>query len=281
MLPRPMDYVAPSTVAAAVEALAALPDARFTAGSYRLIIDLKMRRIAVGTLVDLRRIEELHGLAVADGRLAIGAMVTLDTLARDARVQEGAAALARAAALTGDAQVRNMAAIGGTLAYDASSSDVAAAMLALRADVRTQSVGGGRTIAAEDFFAVGGGTALRRDEIVTRVEVPLTPNPSGYARTTHPASLAAVVGVAWAVERGGDGDVTRCALAVSGTVTRARRLAAAEAALTGAPLDEAAIARAAAAAADGVDWSPTAPESPAYRARRLGVMLARALRTLA
>lgn len=278
MLPRPLDYVAPSTVAAAVEALAAHADARFTAGSFRLIIDLKMRRIEVGTLVDLRRIEGLDALAVTGERLEVGAMVTLDTLARDPRVRERARALAQAAALTGDAQIRNMASIGGTLAYDGSSSDLAAALIALGAEVRAESVAGVRTIPAEDFF-VGGGTALRRDEIVTRVDVPAGAMESAYARTTHPASLAAIVGVALAVERGADGTVTGCALAVGGTVTRARRLAAAEAALTGAPLGEGAIAGAAAVAADGVDWAP-ASESPAYRGHRLGVLLARLLRTL-
>ena len=279
MLPRPLDYVAPSTVAAAIEALASRPDARFTAGSYRLIIDLKMRRIEVGTLVDLRRIEGLTTLAAGDGRLEIGAMVSLDTLARDARVQVGAAALARAAGLTGDAQIRNMAAIGGTLAYDGSSSDLAAAVLALGAEVRVEGAGGVRTIAAGHFFTEGG-TSLGHDEVVTRVDVPTTTMASAYARTTHPASLAAIVGAAVAVERGAGGDVTRCALAVGGTVTRARRLPAAEAELVGAPLDEATIARAATVAADGVDWSPAA-ESPAFRGHRLGVLLARLLRTLA
>jgi aerobic carbon-monoxide dehydrogenase medium subunit len=279
VLPRPLDYVAPSTVAAAIEALASHPDARFTAGSYRLIIDLKMRRIEVGTLVDLRRIERLHALASVGGRLEIGAMVSLDTLARDARVQAGAAALARAAGLTGDAQIRNMAAIGGTLAYDGSSSDLAAAVLALGAEVRVEGAGGVRTIAAGDFFTEGG-TSLRHDEIVTRIDVPTTTMASAYARTTHPASLAAIVGAAVAVERGAGGEVTRCALAVGGTVTRARRLPAAEAELVGAPLDETTIARAATVAADGVDWSPAA-ESPAFRGHRLGVLLARLLRTWA
>jgi aerobic carbon-monoxide dehydrogenase medium subunit len=279
VLPRPLDYVAPSTVAAAIEALASRPDARFTAGSYRLIIDLKMRRIEVGTLVDLRKIASLHALTPTDRRLEIGAMVTLDALARDPRVRSAAPALADAAASTGDAQVRNMAAIGGTLAYDGASSDLAAAVLALGAEVRVEGVGGVRTIAADDFFTEGG-TSLRHDEVVTRVDVPTTTMASAYARTTHPASLAAIVGAAAAVERGADGVVTRCALAVGGTTTRARRLAAAEAALIGAALDEATIARAASVASEGVDWSPAA-ESPAYRGHRLGVLLSRLLRALA
>ncbi len=184
MLPRTLDYVAPDTIAGAVEALATRPDARFTAGSYRLIIDLKMRRTEVGTLVDLRRVAELHALTETEAGLEIGAMVTLDALARDPRVQAQAPALAQAAALTGDAQIRNMASIGGTLAYDGASADLAAALLVLDAQVHAQRAAGGRTIAAVDLFTPDGRTVLGPDEIVTRVDVPGATMTSAYARST-------------------------------------------------------------------------------------------------
>ncbi len=86
--------------------------------------------------------------------------------------------------------------------------------------------------------------------------------------------------MAVAVQRGADGVVTRCALAVGGTVLQAQRLAPAEAALTGSVLDGDAIDRVVAVAGEGVAWAPAA-ESALYRSHRLGVLLARLLRTLA
>ena len=281
MLPPTLEYLAPTTLGAAVEALATLPNARFTAGSYRLLIDLKMRRIDVGTLIDLRRLSELRLIADVDGALQIGALVSLDALAADERVRARFPALAQAAAQTGDAQIRNMAAIGGTLAYDGSASDIAAALLVLDADIHTHSIHGQRVISAGDFFTPDGGTALRADEIITMVALSTAEARSAYAKFTHPAALSAIIGVAAALTVHPDGAAARCALAVSGTVVRAQRLAAAESALTGAALDAAAIQRAAARAADGVIWQPDSAASSEYRSHRLRVMVARALTGLA
>jgi aerobic carbon-monoxide dehydrogenase medium subunit len=284
VLPAPLDYLAPTTVDAAVTALAARPDAVWTAGSYRLVIDLKMRRLEVGALVDLRRIAELRAISERSASLSIGAMVSLDALATDPRVVAVAPALAQAAAATGDPQIRHMAALGGTLAYDASTSDVAAALLAYDAVVHTRHVDGARTLRVAEVLAAGGGTTLRRDEVIESVALPIRAGRGGSDRYAHPASLAAIIAVAAALDLDDDGRVRSCAFAVSGALACARRLPSAEVALTGAHLDRAAIQRIrAAVAADAFTWSDEAVPlaSPAYRDHRLGVMLGRLLQRLA
>jgi carbon-monoxide dehydrogenase medium subunit len=233
MLPPHLEYIAPTSIGAAVEALASRPNAMFTAGSYRLLIDLKMRRIQVGTLVDLRKLRELYPIASTGTRLEIGAMVSLDTLARDERVLASAAALAQAAAHTGDAQIRNMAAVGGTLAYDASASDIAAALIALNADIYTHRSNGERVIPAADFFTADSKTALHQDEIITMIGVPNGFERSAFEKYAHPASLSAIIAVAAAVTFDADGRVAQCGLGVSGSTARALRLSAAETVLIG------------------------------------------------
>ncbi|MBL8132969.1 MAG: FAD binding domain-containing protein [Anaerolineae bacterium] len=284
MLPSTLNYAAPTTLGAAVDLLATHPDAVFTAGSYRLLIDLKMQRIDAGTLVDLRKLSELYGIAsVEDGAeygVEIGAMTALSTLASDVRLLAHYGALAEAASETGDAQIRNMAALGGTLAYDASAGDVAAALLALDAVIHTHHSKGQRSLDAADFFTSDGKTALRHDEIITMVALPSTGARSVYAKFTHPATLEAIIGVAAAVTLDDAGRVAACRLGVCGSVAQAKRLSAAEAAILGGALDETSIARAAASAADGVEWLPSLQASAEYRAHRLGVMTARALRRL-
>src|SRR5579859_3275798 len=119
MLPEQFDYAAPTTVQAAVKTLASQPDAMVVAGNYREIIDLKMRRIAPHMLIDLRKIPELQTITANVDDLQIGAMVTLRALMDDETVRSRFAALAEAAALSGDPQVRNMDSIGGSLSYRA------------------------------------------------------------------------------------------------------------------------------------------------------------------
>lgn len=276
MLPPSLNYLAPTTLNLAVQALASHPQSAFSAGSYRLLIDLKMRRIAIATLVDLQRIRELHTLSITPDGLEIGSMVTLSQLASHPQVP---AVLAQAAAHTGDPQIRNMAGLGGTLAYEASASEVAAALLALEAVIHTRHSSGERQVPIADLLAPTGGSALRHDEIVVRIVLPATGGRGVFAAHAHPASLRAIIALAVQIEHNAQGEVTRAHLAVSGSVSRAHRLTACEQALLGQPLGPFSIGQAARQAAKDLDWLP-GNESADYRSHRLGVMLARTLNSL-
>jgi carbon-monoxide dehydrogenase medium subunit len=280
MLPSTFDYAAPTSINAAVELLAARPDALFTAGSYKLLIDLKMRRVQVGTLVDLRRLTELYASAATASGLEIGAMVSLNAIMQHEMVLASYPALAEAAGQTGDAQIRNIAALGGTLAYDASRSDTAAALLALDAVVYTHHTKGQGVYDAASFFAADGKAALRHDEIITMIALPQPLGRSAYEKYAHPASLEALIGAAASVALDASGTVTACRAAVSGTVRQAKRLAGVEAALVGRQFTASAAADAASYAAEGVEWEPHDDVSAEYRAHRLGVMVGRLLRRL-
>lgn len=273
MLPPSLNYLAPTTLASAIQALASHPRAAFSAGSYRLLIDIKMQRVAVDTLVDLQRIHTLYSLAATAHGLEIGAMVSLAQLASYPQVPT---VLAQAAAHTGDAQIRNMAGLGGTLAYEASSSEVASALLALKAVVHTRHSGGSRRLAITDFLASTGGGALRHDEVVERIEVPSPGGQGAFAHHAHPASLRAILALSVQIECNKQGEVTQAALAASGSLAQARRLEAAEQALLGQPLTTITIGKAVRTAAQGLNWAPS-HESAEYRSHRLGVMLGRTL----
>src|SRR5260370_37869118 len=70
------DYVAPSTVAAALDALAGSEDGRVLAGGQSLAPMLALRLAAPRLIVDLARIPELRQVARSGGRHVIGAMET-------------------------------------------------------------------------------------------------------------------------------------------------------------------------------------------------------------
>jgi 4-hydroxybenzoyl-CoA reductase subunit beta len=70
-------------------------------------------------VISLARIPDLRGLRIEpDGTLVIGAMTTLDELARDPRVARRAPALAQAAGLVAGPQLRRMGTLGGNVMLD-------------------------------------------------------------------------------------------------------------------------------------------------------------------
>lgn len=84
MIPAPFDYVAPSTVDEAVQALAAAgEDAKVLAGGQSLLPVLRMRLAAPTTLVDLGKIAELRGVREDGDALVVGAMTTHYEIQRD------------------------------------------------------------------------------------------------------------------------------------------------------------------------------------------------------
>ena len=92
MIPASFDYVRPSTVDEAVQALASAgEDAKVLAGGQSLLPVLRMRLAAPTTLVDLGRIPELRGVREDGDALVIGAMTTHYDVQRDALIASHAA----------------------------------------------------------------------------------------------------------------------------------------------------------------------------------------------
>jgi xanthine dehydrogenase YagS FAD-binding subunit len=108
------DYVRPSTVAEAVQALGSDPAARFIAGGTNLIDLMKYDVERPGKLIDITRLP-LDKIEERDGGLRIGALVTNATLAYDARIRERYPLLADAILAGASAQLRNAASTGGNL----------------------------------------------------------------------------------------------------------------------------------------------------------------------
>lgn len=281
MLPAPLDYEAPDTLADAVASLAADPAAVVLGASPRTVIDLKMRRSAPSRLVDLRRIAELRGIAPDGDGLRIGSMTTLRAVMDDDATRSGYAGLAAAAELAGDAQMRNMETLLGCLTRDLATSGVAAALLALGATVELAGPRGARTIPLDEFLAVSPAGTSGSGEIVTAVTLAVAPGPSAYEQIRHPATLDPICGVAVCLDLDTTGVVERCAFAVAGATEWPTRLGRAETALTGGPMTDERVRSAAAFAADGLDLASDPFASGEYRAQLVAVLLRRALTTIA
>jgi carbon-monoxide dehydrogenase medium subunit len=245
--PAEFTYHRPTSVEEAIELLGKNGDTRPLAGGHSLLPMMKLRLAEPQAIVDIGRIPGLDGIEVEGDDLRIGALATHASVAASELVREKCRVLATTAEGIGDRQVRNRGTIGGSLAHADPGADYPTVITALGATVVVQGPGGEREIAADDFFTGVFTTALEQGELVTSVRVPVVAAGTGavYMKHPHPASGYAVVGVA-AVVKVDDGKCTEAKVVVGGvTGSPVAATGAADVMIGIAPVDEAAIARAA------------------------------------
>jgi 4-hydroxybenzoyl-CoA reductase subunit beta len=113
-------YVPAKTVHEAIRAMAdAGADGMLVAGGTDLYPNMKRRQFEPKTLVGLRAIRELRGVAGTAGEgITIGACTTLTTVATHPGIVRDYPALAAAAGLVSSPQLRNMGTLGGNVCVD-------------------------------------------------------------------------------------------------------------------------------------------------------------------
>jgi carbon-monoxide dehydrogenase medium subunit len=273
MIPPEFDYVAPTSLDEAIQALAGGgEDAKVLAGGHSLIPYMKLRLAAPTLLVDLRRVPGLDGVS-ANGDIRIGAMTTHATLEDDPSL----GLLSRAASTIADRQVRHRGTIGGSLAHGDPASDLPGVLLALDGSLVARGSGGERTIAAADFFQDYMTTSLQPEEVITEVRVPSQDGWGfGYHKFNRRREDWAMVAVS-AVVRARDGvcEDVRIGLTNMGSVPL--RAPAAEEVLRGQPLDKERLAAAAEQVAEGTDPPGDLNATPDYKRHLARVLCRRAL----
>jgi 4-hydroxybenzoyl-CoA reductase subunit beta len=113
------EFRAPRTLEEAVrildgEGINAMP----LAGGTDLLPNMKRRQQVPRTLMSLRHIESLTGVALGASASRLGACLTLSEIAADPRFRNGLTALAQAASQVATPHIRNMATLGGNLCLD-------------------------------------------------------------------------------------------------------------------------------------------------------------------
>ena len=270
-------YAAPRSVDEAVALLAKNPGARVLAGGHNLLVEPARHTIAGSLLVDLGRIDSLAGIErQKDGSLKIGAMTTLAAIAASDEIRKAYPALAEAARSMGDAQLRNRATLGGSLASADPEAALPALAMVLEGTVHVTGPKGARTIGADDApprKPLGGG------EVMTALVLPAVAKGSGvaYEAFANAATLYAVCGIAASVTAGSDGTISACRVAVTGATDQPQRLTGVEQALAGKKAGTEAFAAAADAAGKGLTLRGDLFASAEYRAHLTKVLTRRAL----
>ena len=218
-------YAAPGSLDEAVKLLAKNSDARVLAGGHGLLVEPGRSRVANSLLVDLRKVPGLAGIeADKSGGVKIGAMTTLAAIAADAGLLKTYPALALAAEMTGDPQMRNRATLGGSIASSDPEADLPAIALALDAAIQVTGPKGARSVKADDLF--GGKASLAAGDVITAVVLPAPAARTGtaYEVVRNPSTLGPICGVVATVTVGADGTVTASRVALAGAAERPTRV---------------------------------------------------------
>jgi aerobic carbon-monoxide dehydrogenase medium subunit len=277
------DYACPATIAEAIALLAAHGgEAKPIAGGQSLVPMLAFRLTAPTLLVDLRKLSELRQIKISDAGVTLGAMVRWRDVLNEPRLRPAHPLLVAAVEHIAHYQIRNRGTVGGSLAHADPAAELPGIAVTCDADIVAHGSAGPRVIAAADFFRGALITALRPDEIVTEIRFPAWPCRRRYgfrefARRRGDFALAAAAVTFDEIDK----KFRNVRVGAVGIGDRPMRLAAAERALEGREMIEAAIAGCAAAASAAVDPADDIHASAAYRKTLIGVMVERALRDAA
>jgi aerobic carbon-monoxide dehydrogenase medium subunit len=258
MVPRKFEYFAPTTVGAATALLKKYgSDAKVLAGGMSLLPVMKLRLGSPAYIVDINRIPGMRYVKQSGSDILIGALARHHDIQTSKLVRDKAILLSECAGLIGDAQVRNMGTMGGSLSHCDPSGDWGAAVLALRGVVKLRGPTKDRTMKIDDFLVDTFTSALKPNELLTEISIPIPPARSGgaYVKLERKTGDFATVAVGVQVTLDARGTCTYAGIGLTALGSKNLRASKAEEALVGRPLTPGTVEEAAEAA--GEDAQPT------------------------
>jgi aerobic carbon-monoxide dehydrogenase medium subunit len=279
MIPGPFSYHRPATVADAVKLLSSLgDDARPLAGGHSLIPMMKLRLATPEHLIDLHGIDGLKGIRRDGAKVVIGAMTTQHELLASAEIGQSLPILHETALLIADPQVRYRGTLGGNVANGDPGNDMPALMITLGASYRLEGPGGGRDIAAAEFYQGAYFTALEPGELLTSMSIPVPPAGHGYAyeKLKRKVGDYATAAAAVVLTKAG-GKIATCSIGLTNVSETPLLAEGAAKAVIGSSLDDATLKKAAAAASAIMSPAADSRGPVEYRKHVGGIMVMRAL----
>ncbi|HEY2762436.1 MAG TPA: xanthine dehydrogenase family protein subunit M [Pseudonocardiaceae bacterium] len=278
MIPAAFDYLAPTTVEEAVQAMSrAGADAKVLGGGQSLIPVLRLRLATPTTLVDLAGVGELRGVRQDGDAIVVGAMTTHHDVLTDPLVAEHAALLADATRTVADPQIRHRGTFGGALVHADPAGDLLAPAVALDAEMVIAGPAGRRTVPAAEFFVDLFTTAVGPDEVLVEVRIPKkTGWGTHYEKFNRVAQAWSIVAVAAAVWTE-NGSIAQARVALTNMGHTPVRAVAVEQALVGQQAGAETIRAAAEYAASSTSPMPDGSADADYRRHLARVLTGRAV----
>jgi xanthine dehydrogenase iron-sulfur cluster and FAD-binding subunit A len=232
-------YYQPQTLEEAFEWMEKLQGrAKYVAGGTDIIVRLNQRAIELEGLISLSRIEALKGIT-HNGGVSLGSMTPFRDLERDHTIARDYPALAQAARILANPQIRNVATVGGNLCNAKPSADSAPPLMVLEAHLILEGPPGQREVPIDEFFTGPGENCMDPTEVLREIRIPEKARGTGMAflKTGRVAQDIAVANAAALVVM--DGKICRkCRLVAGAVAPIPLRLTRTEALLEGKEIDQ-------------------------------------------
>lgn len=274
-----IQYVAPKTLDEAVRAFAAAAGAgRILAGGTDLLVQMRNGVVTPGTIVDIKKIGEMTAIEeTKEGGFRIGAAVSGAALREHPKLSKVWPGVVEATNLIGSTQIQGRATPGGNLCNGSPAGDSVPAMVAAGAIVIIQGPNGRRELAVEKVPKGPGRLNLEPGEIVVAFTLPPRAKGSSdaYLRMIPRTEMDIAVvgcGVSLTIDKG---TCTAARVGLGAVAPTVLLVEEAAKALIGSKLDEAALAKAAAACSAACRPIDDKRGTIAYRTKVAGVLLKR------
>lgn len=280
MKPAKFRYHAPRTVDEAISILAevAPDDGRVLAGGQSLVPTMAFRLAQPAHLVDINRVEGLDRLEIDGEELSIGASVRHSAFHRPVTDNPLGRLLSTVVRHIAHVPIRTRGTFCGSLAHADPASEWCLVAATLDARMTARSTRGERSLAPGEFFEGIMTTAIEPDELLAEVRLAVPPADTrfGFEEFSRRAGDFAIAMVLTTF-RLADGVMVDPRIGVGGAEEVPRRLADAEAVLSGRAPELAAFQEAAETAAAAVDPMTDINTSAAYRRDLVRALTRRAL----
>lgn len=256
------------------------------AGGTELMVALAAGRLTQTSLLSINHLAELRFIHTASNSITLGANTTFTDIRRNPTIARDLPLLIQSASWTGSIANQSRATLGGNVCNASPAADTPPALLVYNATVTLISSTGQRTIPYTDFHLAYKRSALRPDELLHSVTIPI-PTPAHHhfirkvgTRNAQAISKTALAAVALIQNQ----TLTEIRLAAASLADRPLRLYATEAALTQASLAPAdfpdTLRRARAALATEANPIDDIRSTARYRSAVAANLLEQFLRTL-
>jgi CO/xanthine dehydrogenase FAD-binding subunit len=280
MKPARFDYVAPTTVDAAVEALlAANGEGKVLAGGQSLLPLLNFRMTRPAVLVDLNGIQGLSFIELRDDRVVIGALTRHREIEQSPLIAAKLPVMTAAMRHLAHLAIRNRGTIGGSLSHADPAAELPMLSLFYGAELSVQGPAGLRVVAAEDFFVDALTTCLEPEEIVVEIAFPVLAHDGwAFEEVARRFGDFALASIAVSLRRSSSA-IDDVRVGVMGVADTPLRLKQVEAKFSGVAIDDQTPERFSTLVTSSVSANGDLHASSEYRQHLLGRLAARAMRT--
>jgi CO/xanthine dehydrogenase FAD-binding subunit len=279
-------YFLPRTLKEALKLLEKFAgEARIIAGGTDLVVQSRNGSMRPKVLVDITRIGGLDYISLEKDVIRIGCLVTHAQVADSSLIYEKARALGEGASRLGSPQIRNMGTVVGNIVNAQPGADTTIPLLALDASVKVVSAKGEKWILLRELFTgVGKSKIESTREIVTEILFPALKKEESSAALRLAKRKALVLPILTAAVVLSADLKTRkfkqCRIAVGPVAVTPLRCRDAEGILSGAPIGDDVIGKAAAKASSAANPRTSLIRgSREYRQAMVAVLVEKAIKT--